>query len=140
MSKRLKILLLLLVVTASMFFYLLFTSKSLNQKLNNEVNNNFVNIEKTKEQMTTEYKASVTKIISDYYNLDISSTTVSEVEIVRENLFGLTVPAELKDLHLNLVMALTKMEDYLAGNNKEAREESEKIMDQAKLDNNWLVQ
>lgn len=140
MSKKLKILLVLLIIAVSLFFYLLLTSESLDQKSDNKANNASINLSETKEKMTANYKVSVEKIMGDYSRSDIGSTTISEVSSAKNSLLNLKVPAELKDLHLSLVMAFTKMEDYLAGKNDEAREESEKIINQAKLNYSWLVQ
>jgi len=140
MSKKLKILLFLLAIAVFLFFYLLFTSESFKQEASDRTSDTVKKSTEAKEQITANYKISVAKIVNDYLRLETGSTTISQVESAKENLFNLKpVPAELRDLHLNLVMAFNKMEDYLAGKNNEAREESEKIINQAKSDYSWLI-
>jgi hypothetical protein len=127
MSKKLKILLFLSVIALVLFFYLLFTSEFFKEETG-----------KNREQIAVDYKISATRIVNNYSQLE--TVTVSEVKSTKDNLLVLKVPAELKDLHVELIMAITRMEDYLNNGNEEDLAESKKIINKAKMDYSWLAE
>jgi lipopolysaccharide export LptBFGC system permease protein LptF len=140
MSKKLKIFLVLAIVAVFLFFYLLITSESFKREADDKINNLRGKTSETQEQITASYKISVAKIISDYSRLESENITVSEIKSTKEKILSLKVPAEFRDLHLNLIMALDDMENYFSGKGDSGKTESEKIINQAKTDNGWLVE
>ncbi|MFA4941709.1 MAG: hypothetical protein WC582_03935 [Patescibacteria group bacterium] len=140
MSKKLKIFLVLAIVAVFLFFYLLITSESFKQEANNKINDLRGKTGETQEQITASYKISTSKIISDYLRLESGNITINEIKSFKEKLLGLKVPAEFKNLHLSLIMALDNMENYLGGESDAGKTESEKVINQAKADYNWLVE
>lgn len=62
----------------------------------------------------------------------------ARISQLRNRLMDITVPAQFRDLHLNLVLAFSRMENYFVEESGSDREESIKLITQAKLKNDWL--
>jgi len=71
---------------------------------------------------------------------DISGQTdiISKISELKISLMDLKTPDHLRDLHLSLVMALTKIKNYLDNDVETDRQEAFEIIEQAKLDYAWL--
>ncbi len=91
-------------------------------------------------ELRANYQASAREILVAYENL--TATGEATVERVRETkaaLLELVVPAEYKDLHLGLVLALIKIETYLTTGEEEAAVDGRQLIEQAKLKYEWLA-
>jgi hypothetical protein len=69
----------------------------------------------TKDMMTT---SEILKLVSDLKN----------------RLMAIKVPPKFKDLHLNLVLAMNKFSNFIETNDEEEKEESQILINQAKVD------
>ncbi|MDD5290827.1 MAG: hypothetical protein PHZ04_01800 [Patescibacteria group bacterium] len=136
MSKKLKILIVLLVIILALFLYLVLTSRPLDGgagvKANNQAN-------EIKEKLISDYKNNASRILTDYWQLaEGKDIPVEEGEYLKNRLLELKVPADFKELHLNLVMALTKLNNYLENGDEEEKEESEQMVNQSASEYDWL--
>lgn len=136
MSKKLKILVVLLVIILALFFYLVLTSQSLN---GGEAVKGENESQKIKEKLVSDYKNSANRILTDYWQLSQGKdVSAEEGEYLKNRLLELKVPADFKELHLNLVMALVKLENYWQTGDEGEKSESERLVNQAKLNYDWL--
>ncbi len=131
MSKKLKILVVLLVIILVLFLYLVLTSRPLDGGAGVKVDN---------QALVSDYKDSAKKILADYWQLAGSKdTTVEEVEYLRNQLLGLKgIPKDFQELHINLVTALDKLNNYLENGDEKEKEESGQMVSQATADYDWL--
>lgn len=120
MSKKLKILVVLLIIILALFLYLALTSQPLDGGKVVKVNSQS---DKIKEKLVSDYKIKANGILADYWQLaEKKDAPAEEGEYLKNRLLELKVPADFKELHLNLVMALTKLEDYFKnGDEKEKK-------------------
>jgi hypothetical protein len=136
MTKKIKILLVLSVVAISAVLYLIITSKPVN---NNGKQANKEQVKVDLKKLEEEYKAGTKNILTDYSALLLSDNLSLEiVETDKNKLLGLKVPAEFKDLHLNFVLAVSKMEDYLKNGKDEDKAASQRMISEIKANYVWL--
>ena len=86
------------------------------------------------------YKTEVKVILNNYLRQtqDKSILTAEYAEQIKSQLLNLKMPTKFKDLHLNLVLALDKMEDYLIDGCEEKLQASQELVNQAKEEYEWL--
>ena len=137
MSKKEKILLFLLIMVLAAFLYLIITSESDVIK-----NKEAVNLEKDDnylEELRSNYKQKASEILSGYLELsEASNFNIEQINNIRNELLDLKVPAEYKDLHLSLILAINKMEDYLLTGVEQIKTESWQIINRARANYKWL--
>ena len=90
--------------------------------------------------LTKAYQMEVKVVLNNYLRQtqDESLITVDDVSRTKNSLLGLKMPAQFKDLHLNLVLAMDKMEDYLIDGDEGKLRESQELIKQAKEEYEWL--
>jgi len=100
------------------------------------------NQDKTKEnnvKIEEEYRSGVRKVFSklvEFEKKDEKSTaTISEI---KTELLNLRVPKEYKNLHVNILFSILKIEQYVSGGNPKEKAESEQYINRAKEENPWL--
>jgi len=161
MSKRAIIIIFLIILSVFVIFLLIFTSKpvAVNKGIaNKKVNTvDLVKLEKN-------YRSDVKKILVEYER-SIGSSSVSSLGVndnnqtastsddlnlkdnksvkiaeLKKELLDLTVPpvSALMDLHVKLVLAFSKMENYLTTNDLKEYEESTDFIKLAKSNYKWL--
>jgi len=136
MSKKLKILIALLAIILVLFLYLALTSRPLDGGAGVKANNQS---EEIREKLASDYKNSVNRILVDYWQLvQGKDIPAEEGEYLKNRLLELKVPADFKELHINLVMALTKLSNYLESGDEKEKEESGQMVSQATADYDWL--
>jgi len=135
MDKKIKILIFLLLILLLLILGLIFTSelfKSENNS-NQEVKpNNSVLLE-------ADYKLKVKELFSIYDNL-IKDDSFSQENIaeLKNKLLALKVPVKFKELHIQFVLALTEMENYLEQKDELEENASPEVINQLKTDYSWL--
>ncbi len=115
------------------------------------------------QKLEDSYKEVVGAILADFERLieefKITSTTSPEqefitatttaktkdqqelsekVSILRNQLMEVKVPTKFKDLHLNLLLALNKMDSYFNGRNEEEGLAGLDLISEAKINYQWL--
>ncbi|MEK7557987.1 MAG: hypothetical protein AAB530_02150 [Patescibacteria group bacterium] len=134
-KKREQILISLIIVSLLVITYLIITSKTV-QKVNqsNLATNNI-----TTAQMEEKYKAQVKKILN-YYEKLISTNdyTLGQIVQTKNKLLNLQVPTKFKDLHINLVLTLTRMENYLTNKDEAEKIIAQQLINQIKIDYSWI--
>ncbi|MBU0879697.1 MAG: hypothetical protein ABIJ83_04475 [Patescibacteria group bacterium] len=134
--KREQILISLIIVFLLIITYLIITSKTV-QKVNqsNSATNNI-----TTAQMEEKYQTQVKKI-SNYYEKLISTNdyTIDQITQTKNKLLNLQVPTKFKDLHINLVLALTRMENYLTNKDEAEKIIAQQLINQVKIDYSWIA-
>ena len=137
MSKKEKILLFLLIMVLAAFLYLIITSESDVIK-----NKEAVNLEKDDnylEELENNYKQKASEILSGYLELlKTSNFNIEQINNIRNELLDLKVPVEYKDLHLSLILAINKMENYLLTGVEQIKTESWQIINRARANYKWL--
>jgi len=137
MSKKEKILLFLLVMILVTFIYLIITSES--SIIKNKETENFKENDNYLEELEDSYKQKVSEILSKYLKLaEGSDFNIKQINDVRNELLNLKMPAKYKDLHLSIVLAINKMENYLLAGNEQIKMESQQIINQVKANYIWL--
>lgn len=68
----------------------------------------------------------------------IKTEILEKTSYLRNYLMEMKVPTKFKDLHLNLVLALNKMDDFIESNSEAKRLESQELIERAKIDYEWL--
>ncbi len=135
MTTKAKILIMLLSFSLLLIFYLILTSEPANKSIQNKkIISNSIN----SQQLETSYKEQVKPIMVRYSELIKGNYTIDQVTQIKNKLLGLKMPAKFKNLHINLVLALTKMEDYLTNGENSQKVASQQIISQAKADYVWL--
>jgi len=126
-------------------FYLILTSENNpaaeNDQTNSGQNQPTSEDSKKAEALKSEYENNSSAIFSEYLEL-INSPTVAaeEVYAVKQKFLDLKVPVEYKNLHLNLVLALVKMENYLRAGQESDKLESQQLISRAAVNYSWLKQ
>lgn len=134
MKKR-QILIILFFCSLLALIYLIFTSNIARKNKQPDLTLNTI----TTAQLEEKYQTQVKKIFNDYENLiNNGDYTLDQIIQIKNKLLNLRVLAKFKELHINLVLALTHMENWL--NNKDELEKiaERQIIDQIKIDYSWL--
>lgn len=135
MTKKSKILLFLIFIIFLLFLYLVITSKPVNNvKLNDDRQLGEMDI-----KLDENYKKEASRILSFYSRLvKEGEINLDKVKDIKNQLLGLRVPTEFKNLHLSLVFALTKRENYLINGDNKEKLASQQLISQAKANYKWL--
>jgi competence protein ComGC len=136
MSKQLKILLILLIIAILLVLYLIMTAKTIERdqdKTSNQADK--INL----EQLENRYKDEVKNIFVNYSELiKDENFDVEQIRSIKNQLLDLRVPTKFKDLHLQFVLAITKMEDFLQTGDKEEKINSQQMINEIKVNYVWL--
>ena len=91
-------------------------------------------------KLEADYKTGAKTVVADFLALTASGRTATSQEIrgTKDRLLSMTVPPALKDLHLDLVLAIDKMIAFLEGEDTKGKVASLDIINQAKSTYNWL--
>lgn len=158
MTKRAKFLSFLIGVSVVLAAYLVFTSKMVIVKPADK------NIGASSQELTKvdlaeleyNYKQDAREIFREYEavisSLEIApgayansqtgdpsnSNSKEKLAQVKMKLLDLKVPDKYKDLHLNLILSISKMNSYIDNNNLEDKVSGAELINQAKKNNEWL--
>jgi len=90
--------------------------------------------------LTKTYQMEIKVILNNYLRQtqDESLISVDDVSRTKNSILGLKMPVQFKGLHLNLVLAMDKMEDYLVDGDEKKLRESKELIKQAKKEYEWL--
>ncbi|MCK4554023.1 hypothetical protein KAU19_03600 [Candidatus Parcubacteria bacterium] len=90
--------------------------------------------------LTKAYQMEVKVILNNYLRQtqDESLITIDDVKQTKNSFLALKMPSKYKDLHLNLVLAMDKMEDYLFDGDEGKLRASQELIKQAKEEYEWL--
>ena len=148
-------------LTFILFLYLIITSESIKpgyEIVEEEIEEIIVEDLVDVDKITTDYKNEISRIFKDYLvlveqidaqnddELDnenesdelIKTVSVNQITFIKVQLLSLTVPTELKNLHLDLVFSVTMMENYLENKDLEEKIASQELIDQIKISYDWL--
>jgi len=90
-------------------------------------------------RLENNYKKNAKLIFNDFIQLtDGKDITLEQIKQIKARLLDLKVPADYKEFHIKLLLAIVKMENYLDNKNSTDKEESRKIISQTKLANPWI--
>ena len=90
--------------------------------------------------LTKTYKMEVKIILNDYLRQtqDKSFIAINDIDRTKRLFLALKMPNEFKELHLNLVLAMDKMKDYLIDGDEGKLQESDKLINKMKREYEWL--
>ena len=141
MFKKETILITLMIILAVVAVYLIIASRPV-EKVDN-ISSNIEPLDRAnqvnQEELENNYQQEVKKILAGYFELmSRSELSAQNIELIKGKLLELKVPTSLKDLHLSLVLATLKMENYFQEGNEADKLESERLVNQAKDNYVWL--
>lgn len=135
MTKRAKIYIFLIFLVLVFILYLILTAEPLDKIKNLQLNYQSQKIADLEEN----YKVEAKQIFNEYLALiNQAGFTQEQIGQIKNKLLDLKVPTKFKDLHINLVLALTKMEDYLTTGEQTKKTDSQQIINQVETENYWL--
>jgi hypothetical protein len=145
MSKQMKILSVLLIIAVLLVLYLIITAKPIariQEKGDTQAPFNSLQAEDEidLERLAKDYQEKVQMIFADFLLLaqDLEGTSVNQVESIKNQLLELRVPTQFKDLHLDLVLTINKMEEFLLNGNSEDKFFSQEMIEKIKESYDWL--
>jgi len=134
MNKKLKVLFLLLAVLLLLVLYLILTSESAREESRPAPAKNEAAV-----QLENNYTTKAKELFNDYSKMvQADSFTLEGLAALKNKILDLKVPTKFKELHINLVLALTKMENYLNSRNEQEKIFSQQMVNQLKADYSWL--
>ena len=90
-------------------------------------------------KLESDYKAEAKSILDGYSQLSNNNgIDINEVKQVKNNFLALKVPTKFKDLHLDLVLAMVKMENFLTSGANEEKIASQQIVSRIKANYAWI--
>lgn len=90
-------------------------------------------------QVEADYKIETKNFVNNFSEIiKREDFVVDDIKILRDGLLDLKVPAEFKELHLDLVMAIIKMENFLENNYLEDGVASQEIIKKSLESYPWL--
>lgn len=95
------------------------------------------------EDMVKKYQASIKSSLADYQaaiDYNDQEKSLATIGSLKNELMAITVPGEYKDLHLKIFLGVLSLEKFLNENNKDEKDNAVKILEEVKLENNWLNQ
>lgn len=93
------------------------------------------------KKMEENYKKESARIVGEYLNLTENPEYKPEqIGMIKQELLDLIVPTKFKDLHLNLVLAMSQMEIFSNAQAPEAKTASQELITEAKANYAWLSQ
>ncbi|MDO9399200.1 MAG: hypothetical protein Q7T79_00720 [bacterium] len=135
MIKREQILISLIFVFLLVAIYLVFTSKTIQKVDQSNLTTANVDI----AQLEEKYQTQVKKIFNNYEKLIVNNNyTLDQIVQIKNRLLNLQVPTKFKDLHINLILALTRIENWLMNKDETEKVIAQQIIDQIKIDYSWI--
>lgn len=143
MTNKSKIFIFFIIILLIIAVYLAVISKPAKQdhaeKQNNAKTNNVVDAMLNLDLLKKSYKLETKVILDNYLRIAQDETiNIESVKRTKEQLLSLKVPTEFKDLHLNLVLALDEMEDYLENGDEADKRKSQEMIEREKTKYEWL--
>lgn len=136
MGKQTKILLGLFIVALIIVLSWLLFFKPV-KPVSGPAKNNIAQVDLKK--LEEEYRVETKNILTDYSALlEANNLSIDKVEADKNKLLDLKVPVQFKDLHLNFVLAVSKMEDFLKNGKSEDRDASRRMISEIKTNYIWL--
>jgi len=134
MTKKNKVLISLLVILLLLVLYLVLTSGSVRDESRPAPAKN-----EDAVQLENNYTTEAKELFNDYLTMiQADSFTLESLAALKNKILDLKVPTKFKELHINLVLALTKMENYLNSRNEQEKIFSQQMVNQLKADYSWL--
>jgi hypothetical protein len=136
MSKQYKILIILFVVAVLAVLFLVITSKPVND-IGKNIGDEPQKVDLVK--LENDYRENVKVIFNNFLSLiENADLSVEQLKPVKNQLLDLRVPTKLKDLHIDFVLAITRMENFLESGEIEEKNDSEQMIKEIKEGYAWL--
>ncbi len=137
MLKKQKILIFLLGILLVIVLYLILTSESV-KKTDQPEQGQPAQQEKAAVLEENYQKMAKPIFIGFEELLSKDNFTVDKIIELKNKLLDLKVPAKFKELHIQLVLAMAKMENYLNQKKQEEKTDSLLMINQLKANYSWL--
>lgn len=141
MFKNFKIILVLIaaVITAILVWIIVIGQNSDNSFMEKITNKEEPEVKVDLAAMGEEYKKGISQAFSGFSALkENTGLTVPRIEEIKNQALDLRVPGEFKDLHLNFVLAMIRMEDFIQTGSEEAKTASENLVEKIKNNYPWI--
>gem|GEM_PF-1788564 len=143
MTKKIIILILLILILGALLVFFIFNEKKISRDINNnEVNSDNV-IKKIevvdKEKLDSEYKEKVKIIMSEYFDLESKNLlNLEKINEISNKLLDLKVSSEFKEVHVNLILALTKMRMFYEKGDDNYKKTSQELIEKIIKEYSWI--
>lgn len=140
MFKNFKIILILLAVVITVILILVVV---LSQNPENNFLEKIGDKENSEEKvdlaaLSEEYKEGISEALAEFSDLsETSELNVPRIEEIKNKVLNLKLPPEFKNLHLNFILAMARMEDYLSTGAEEAKLTAVDMIEKIKSDYPW---
>jgi hypothetical protein len=138
-SKRSKILSVLFFFALFSVFILIFHPIIKPERTNDQIQDKSskkIDLSKMEDDYRSEIKIRFSEI---YTYLTSAAFDSGKLESIKSGILSLRVPVKYKDLHLELVLAIDKMENFEKYGKMDDKKNSLKILDQVKNENKWIL-
>lgn len=142
MAEKIKIIFVFFLFILFVGFCFLYFGHNQQGKINlnflvNKKNQSLVKVDN--EKLDNDYRIIVKKLVNDFlYLTDNNSLTIDKTKQIKNELLDLRVTDNYKNIHLNLVLSIAKMENFFNTGNNSDRLSSVEIINKTKSDNSWL--
>lgn len=144
MNKNVKIIVILVFIFLALIAYLTLTLKevTVKPKVPQSHEDYARQVEANKQKVMNEYKIGLKKVFSEYNSLTNISGEEKNAKLlaIKDELKVMTVPAEYKDMHMNLFLAYSKLGSTETQTATSTRAEISDLMSKASTSNVWLSQ
>jgi len=147
MNKKVKIIVILVLIFLALIAYLTLTLKevTVKPKVPQSHEDYARQVEANKQKVMNEYKLGLKNVFLEYNSLNNNSGLSGEEKNtkllgLRDELKVMTVPAEYKDMHMNLFLAYSKLGNTEIQTATSTIEEISNLMSEASTTNSWLSQ
>jgi len=147
MLKEAKTLWILLILAVFSVVYLIAISKPIENEITSDNKANEININKPIKKVAqvdlvkleADYKNSFRGIYNNYNKLiGTNKFTADQLVIIRDQLLTLRVPGQFKELHIDFIFAVSKMERFIIDGELNEKIASEELITKIKANNTWL--
>jgi hypothetical protein len=89
--------------------------------------------------MAEKYTGQLKFLVADYREaISNDELDTEKIKNIKNSILDLMVPAQYRDLHVQIVLALVKMEEFVKNKDQAYKIESSNLINEALANNSWL--
>ena len=132
-KKTRNIFLLFIVLVLLVSIYLLLSYESSDRPVAEEC------IQQDAGAMAEKYTGQLKFLVADYREaISNDELDTEKIKNIKNSILDLMVPAQYRDLHVQIVLALVKMEEFVKNKDQAYKIESSNLINEALANNSWL--
>jgi hypothetical protein len=132
-KKTRNIFILFIVLVLLVSIYLLLSYESSDRPVAEE------GIQQDAGAMAEKYTGQLKFLVADYREaISNDELDTEKIKNIKNSILDLMVPAQYRDLHVQIVLALVKMEEFVKNKDQAYKIESSNLINEALANNSWL--